>query len=67
MKKLIRYGVLLVLGLSFVVYGMVDLAVSRYSPEPLSDAQIIERAKDLGMVDVKEQWIESKDKNENRD
>lgn len=61
MKKMIRYGILLMLGMSLTVYGLIDTTVSRYAPEPLSDAEIIERAKDLGMVDIKEQWIKSQE------
>ena len=62
MKKMIRYAIMLMVGLSLTVYGVIDLTISKYGPKPMSDAEIIERAKDLGMVDIKEKWIESKEK-----
>lgn len=67
MKKLIRYGIMLMIGMSLMVYGIIDITISRYAPEPMSDQEIIERAKDLGMVDIKEEWIESQDQEKNGD
>lgn len=64
MKKIIRYGILMVIGMSLTVYGLIDITVSRYAPPPMSDEEVIERAKDLGMVDIKEQWIKSQEENE---
>lgn len=55
-KKIFTYFVLLVLGLSMMSYGVLsyyeDQKVFHTS---LSDDQIIERAKALGMVDLKDQ------------
>lgn len=61
MRKMIRYAIFMVIGMSLTVYGMIDLTVSKYGPKPMSDVEIIERAKDLGMVDIKEAWIESQE------
>lgn len=61
MRKMIRYAIIMVIGMSLTVYGVIDLTVSKYGPKPMSDAEIIERAKDLGMVDIKEAWIESQE------
>ena len=59
MKKIMRYGILMVIGMSLTVYGLIDITVSKYAPPPMSDEEVVERAKDLGMVDIKEQWIKS--------
>lgn len=61
MKKMIRYVIAMIIGLSLTVYGVIDLTVAKYGPKPMSDAEIIERAKDLGMVDIKEEWLESQE------
>lgn len=63
MKKIMRYGVFMVIGMSLTVYGLIDITVSKYAPPPMSDEEVIERAKDLGMVDIKEQWIKSQQEN----
>jgi len=57
-RKLISYSIMLVLGLSLTLYGVIDLTISRYAPDPMSDEEIIERAVDLGMVNIKDKWIE---------
>jgi len=67
MKKLIRYAIMLTLGMSLMVYGVIDVTLSRYAPKPISDQEIIDRAKDLGMVSIKDKWIESQKEKENED
>ncbi len=67
MKKIVRFGLLMIVGMTFMVYGMIDFAVDTYGPEPMSDAEIIERAKDLGMVDIKEEWMETTESDKNAD
>jgi len=66
MKKIISYGILLMIGMTLTVYGLIDITVSRYAPEPMSDAEVIERAKELGMVDIKEQWIKSQQESDDK-
>ena len=61
MKKLIRYGIMLMIGMSLTVYGIIDITISRYAPQPISDQEVIDRAKDLGMISIKDKWIESQD------
>ncbi len=53
-KYMIRYFVLLILGMTLVIYGIVDIVSAKYATPPLSDKQIIQRAKDLGMVEMKD-------------
>lgn len=65
-KKIIRYAVMLMLGMSLMVYGMIDVTISKYAPQPMSDQEIIERAKDLGMVSIKDKWIESQELEETK-
>lgn len=67
MKKLSRYAVALILGLSLMVFGIIDISVKKYAPAPMSDAEIIERARDLGMVDMKDKWIEDMESSKRKD
>jgi hypothetical protein len=67
MKKIMRYGLVMVVGMTVMVYGMIDIAVETYGPRPMSDAEIIQRAKDLGMVDIKEAWMETTETDKNAD
>jgi len=66
-KRIVRYGIMLVLGLSLMVYGFIDLTTSRYSVDPMTDDEIVERAKELGMVSIKEKWIEEQDSEKTTD
>lgn len=54
-KKLLIAFVLIVFGVSCIFYGLTALYIdqTRFASE-ISDAEIIERAKKLGMVDLKE-------------
>ncbi|GKT34474.1 hypothetical protein ADUPG1_002821, partial [Aduncisulcus paluster] len=65
--KLIRYAVMLIFGLSLTVYGVIDLTVEKYAPKPMTDAEIVKRAEELGMVSIKDKWIESQDQEETED
>ncbi|MGM0379652.1 MAG: hypothetical protein ACQEQE_07885 [Bacillota bacterium] len=60
-KKLTIYFFILIFGMSLIVYSMLDFMTLKNSQE-ISDKEIIRRAKDLGMVEVKKQ-LENK-KNE---
>ncbi len=53
MKKLIVGLICLFCGFAAVVIGFSGIFVSN-SHKPISDAEVIERAKDLGMVEVNE-------------
>lgn len=55
-KKLFLYFLMLVLGLSLLVYSVLLFYNDQVKFEQsIPDAVIIERAKELGMVDIKEQ------------
>ncbi len=56
-NKMMKYFVFLVFGMSFVVYGIMDLAFSKYHTPPMTDEEIISKAKELGMIEIKEAWI----------
>lgn len=60
-KKISYYFLLLIIGMSFIVFGVINIAIDRNNIE-LTDNEIIERAKDLGMVEFKEIVID-KEKN----
>lgn len=59
-KKLTIYFLTLIFGISLIVYGMLDFVVIKNNNE-ISDKEIIRRAKDLGMVEVKNQIKDKKD------
>ncbi len=61
-KNMFGYFIMLIVGMSFIVYGITDIAMDKYQVAPLTDEQIVERAKELGMVDIKEAWIIEMDK-----
>ena len=58
-KKLTIYFFLLIFGMSLIVYGMLDF-VNLKNNQEISDKEIIRRAKDLGMVEVKNQLKDKK-------
>jgi len=51
-KKLSYYFLILIMGMSLIMFGILNIAAERFNKE-LSDSEIIERAKDLGMVEIK--------------
>lgn len=53
-KKMIVYFFLLIFGLALLFYGLMSYAIQMGAFESkVSDAEIIERAKALGMVEIK--------------
>ncbi len=61
--KLTRYLLLMLAGLSLIFYGLLD-GLFRPEPERISDRQIIERARELGMVPVTETYGQEEEGNE---
>jgi hypothetical protein len=57
-KKISYYFLLLIIGMSFIVSGVINIAIASNNIE-LTDNEIIERAKDLGMVEFKEIVIDN--------
>jgi hypothetical protein len=54
-KKLFTYYLMLLIGLSLVFGGMLTYyAQERAFDAKISDEEIIERAKDLGMIEIKD-------------
>ncbi len=56
-KSMFRYFIFLVIGMSFIVYGIMEIVTTKNVKPELTDEQIIQRAKELGMIEVKEAWI----------
>jgi len=48
---------MLIVGMSLVAYGLLTLSQPD-EPAPMSDAEIIEAAKDLGLVEPRDLYIE---------
>ncbi len=57
-KKIYRYFALLVVGLSLVFYGIIDMVIEDHSMDVMSDSEVIERARELGMVGINEVYLE---------
>jgi len=57
-KKLSLYFTFLVLGMSMISFGLMNIAYDLQNEE-MTDQEIIERAEDLGMVDLKEKLDET--------
>jgi hypothetical protein len=58
-KKLSIYFIFMVLGMSMISFGLMNIAYDLQSEE-ITDAEIIQRAEDLGMVELKEQLNNNK-------
>lgn len=56
-SKVVQYVILLIIGMSFITYGLLTLS---QPPEPqgMTDSEIIQRAKDLGLVEPRDVYIE---------
>jgi hypothetical protein len=52
-RKLSYYFLFLIIGMSFIVFGFINIAIDINNNE-LTDNEIIAKAKDLGMVEIKE-------------
>ena len=63
-KKIYRYFALLVIGLSMVFYGVIDMVLEDHSMDQISDQEVIERARELGMVGINELYLEKLEENE---
>jgi hypothetical protein len=56
-KRLFAYYVMLIIGLAMIFGGMISYnAQINGFKSTLSDDEIIERARGLGMVEIKEKW-----------
>ena len=52
-RKLSYYFLFLIIGMSFIVFGFINIAIDINNNE-LTDNEIIAKAKDLGMLEIKE-------------
>ena len=57
MKKILRYSVLMVIGMSLLFYGIIEWVVQDGVAVELTDAEIVERARELGMVGIEEEIL----------
>ncbi len=65
-KKLFRYFVLLIIGFSILFYGLINLVIEDHSMKTLSDEEIIERAKDLGMMGIEDKILKEMDSDKDK-
>ena len=64
MKKIYRYTTLLIIGLSIFFYGVIDAVIVDHSMKEPSDTEIIERARELGMIGINEYYLEKNSEDE---
>ena len=64
MKKIYRYFAMLVIGLSLVFYGVIEAVIEDHSMKQPTDAEIIERARELGMIGIDEYYLNNTENNE---
>jgi len=57
LKKVSLYFIFLLFGMSMVSFGLMNIAYDLQNHE-LTEAEIIERAGDLGMIEIKDQLNE---------
>lgn len=57
MKKIYRYGVLLIIGMSFIFYGIIQGLIKDHAYVEPTDQEIIQRARALGMVGLEERIL----------
>lgn len=58
-RRLFRYWLLLIVGLSLIFYGIIGYYENRQMIKlNISDEEIIQRAKELGMIEIKDHIIE---------
>ena len=57
LRKVSIYFIFLVLGMSMICFGLINIAYDLQNEE-MTDEEIIQRAEELGMVELKEQLDE---------
>ena len=57
-KKLSLYFIFLIMGMSMISFGLMNIAYDLQNSE-ITDEEIIERAEALGMVEIKKQLEET--------
>lgn len=64
MRKIFRYSVIFIIGMTLFFYGLIDLVIEDHSMKEPTDSEIIERARELGMVGIDEVILEDLENNE---
>ena len=57
-KKIARYFLCMLIGLFLISYGIISMSTGKVVKETLTDDEIISRAKDLGMVEMRDIYID---------
>lgn len=64
-KRMLIYFILLIFGLSLILFGVISFYQDQISfKQSISDDEIIRRAKDLGMIEIKENITTTEDTND---
>lgn len=64
MKKIYRYSVLMMIGLSLIFYGIIQGTIQDRAQVPPTDQEVIERAEELGMIFMSDYYLEKLKENE---
>jgi hypothetical protein len=56
-KKLYKYIIMFAIGIILILNGLISLSMDATSSRRISDDEVIKRAKALGLVDLKEEYL----------
>ncbi len=64
LKRMSKYLIMLLIGLSLIFYGMIKIVIEDHSMKEVSDEEVIRRAKELGFVEIKELYLKDLEESE---
>lgn len=64
MKNVTKYFVMLLIGFSLLFYGIIGMVIKDKSMTQITDNEIIEKAKELGMVSINEVFLRELEESE---
>lgn len=59
-SKLFKYLLTLFIGMCFIVYGFATLTIDAFNMNKMTDDEVIKRAKELGMVELRQIYNDKK-------
>lgn len=63
-KNVTKYFVMLLIGFSLLFYGIIGMVIKDKSMTQITDNEIIEKAKELGMVSINEVFLRELEESE---
>lgn len=66
-RKMLTAVLFLIMGVSMIFYGILDMVIEDHSQKTLSDSEIRTKARELGMVEVKEAFTKALEESEKKE